>query len=195
MSNVPSGEGWRRSVEFFRGDRRDQPRAIAIDRLLVLPEVGLDPATAEQLIKGEGRSGDQTMRALIVLEMHKTQSVGSGSPPLLFARLERVLITTQDGREVARLDAASFPDAAASQSPAKAAAEDKKERDARARAEQKAAHQARRDEARDATAAELAQCDATTAGVRDRRKCYNSVCGRPGTDYATCRAKYRELSR
>jgi hypothetical protein len=194
MSNAPPGEGWRRSVEFFRGDRRDQPRAIAIDRLLAFPEVGLDPATAEQLIKGEGRPGDQTMRALIVLEMQKTQSVGSGSPPLLFARLERVLITTQDGREVARLDAASFPDAATSQSPAKAGAEDEKERDARARAEQKAGQQARRDEARDATGAELAQCDAANAGVRDRRQCYRTVCGRPGTDRAMCRAKHLELN-
>jgi hypothetical protein len=142
LSGSAHGEAWRMSVQ-FRGDRKDQPRALALDRHLQFPEINLDPATAEQLINEYARPGDQTMRAIIVLEVDKAQSMGSDSAAILFARLKHVVITTHQGRQVAVLNAASFPDAVASYGRSNAAEQNNREASAKVAAEKKAAEESR----------------------------------------------------
>jgi len=184
------GSGWRESVRWFRGERNDQPNALALDRRLVYPSVAVDPATAERLI-GEAGSSGKSLRAVIVLDVEGVRRVNPDNPGILFARLDRIMIATSDGRTVAKVGAGSFPDAVAADRASKAAAEERQAAAAAAAEEKKAAQQAQAAEAEVTRSAGLAACDSKAASAQARLECYRAFCATRQGDYQ-CFSKVRE---
>lgn len=183
VSATQHGEDWRNSVRFFSGDGRDRrPRTLAVDHLLGFPEVPLDPATAERLITDVQGSYDKAMRAIIVLDVDDAESVAD-YPAVLYTRLKQVVIATHDGREVAVLDAASFPDAVVSYRQASAKEQDEREAASRAAAAKDAAQKASLDEARASREAALAACDTNASTAMERLPCYQAFCASTPADY------------
>ena len=176
------GSAWRESVRWFRGERRDDPNALALDRRLSYPRIPIDPATAERLI-AEATDYSKSLRAVIVLEIDKIRRAGPGQRGVLFARLDRVLVTTHDGRPVATLEAAAFPDAVAAARAATDEARAAKEAAAAAAAEQAAAKAASVAEAKASREAGLAACDREASGAAARLACYQEFCATRKGDY------------
>lgn len=179
LSSGVQGNDWRSSVALFRnvGDgQRDYrtPQYLALDRQLEQRPLAMEPAAAERLLAAQSRSGDQSMQAMIVLDIERVETVSPGYPGIVRARLDHVLITTTDGLQVARLEASAFPDAQARHRAAQAAAQQQQTAAAAADAEQ-----ARRD------AADRARLDALLQGHTGDVLVQRAGAGRIGKVYTT----------
>lgn len=171
MTERVPGEKWRQSVRFLDGSR---PGAFALDRLLKLPSLPVEPSVAEQLLE-EVRATREAMRAIIVLEIDRAESLAPEWPVILYARLDHVVITTGDGREVAVLDAESFPDAVASYRQARAEEKRESEALASAAAEKEASALARKEQEQMALAKDFATCERSSS-AQEKLDCYKAVC-------------------